>query len=316
MNGLNVQLSSGSISWKTCADLPAKLSSAKTALINGKVYCGGGVADGDNRYIVYRYDLSQDNWTTLPPLPVRYFGLGQLNGKLVAVGGIKKSNNQRTDEVYTYDERSNEWKHTIPPMPTARDNPGVLSLESAILVAGGDTVSGVCASVEIFKLNTSRWYVTERLPTPCCELSLVTIGNTCYILGGFNYPTYVTQALHASIDDLLSYAIPDDDFHMPLQQGSVWKYLPNTPLYEPAAAELAGNLLAIGGKETDKGSTDMKEVFVFSTSSNSWVYVGDLPAPRSCIAIVQLSPVELLVIGGWCDGSTNTVFKGILHINL
>ena len=50
------------------------MSGGKTTVINGKVYCGGGVGDGyddDDEYIVYCYDPSQDNWTTLPPLPVQ-----------------------------------------------------------------------------------------------------------------------------------------------------------------------------------------------------------------------------------------------------
>ena len=64
----------------------------KTTVINGKVYCGGGGTDGDGQFIIYCYDPSQDKWTTLPPLPARYmyFGLGQVSGKLVAVGGMKK----------------------------------------------------------------------------------------------------------------------------------------------------------------------------------------------------------------------------------
>ena len=43
--------------------------------------------DDDDEYIVYCYDPSQDKWTTLPPLSVCYFGLGQVNGELIAAGG-------------------------------------------------------------------------------------------------------------------------------------------------------------------------------------------------------------------------------------
>ena len=57
----------------------------------------------------------------------------------MAVGGWKMSDGEITNEVYTYDERSRKWKQTIPPMPTARYFPGVLSLQSALVVAGGDT---------------------------------------------------------------------------------------------------------------------------------------------------------------------------------
>ena len=47
-----------------------------------------------------------------------------------------------------------DWKQTILPMPTAaaRHSPGVLSLQSALVVAGGDTLSySYTTAVEIFK---------------------------------------------------------------------------------------------------------------------------------------------------------------------
>ena len=47
------------------------------------------ISDDNDEFIVYSYDPSQDTWTALSPLPVRYFGLGQVNGKLVAIGGQK-----------------------------------------------------------------------------------------------------------------------------------------------------------------------------------------------------------------------------------
>ena len=52
--------------------------------------------DADEVYIVYCYDPSQDNWTTLPPCPVKWFGLGQINGKVVAAGGVNKSDHRAT----------------------------------------------------------------------------------------------------------------------------------------------------------------------------------------------------------------------------
>ena len=113
--------------------------------------------------MIYCYDPSHDKWTTLPPLPIRRFGLGQVCGKLVAIGGEKKSGGI-TNEVYTYDERSQKWKQTIPPMPTARCTRIVLSLQSAPVVAGGYTPSrNTTDIVEIFKPDTVQWYTANRL---------------------------------------------------------------------------------------------------------------------------------------------------------
>ena len=77
---------------------------------------------------------------------------------------------------------------------------------------------------------------------------------------------------------------------------------------------LAGNrLLTIGGSE---GGTAKKEVYMYSPSTNSWIYISDLPAPRSGTAVAVMSLIDILVIGGEDDDSKrmNTVYKGFLHI--
>ena len=301
------------ISWKQCAELPIRFHIGNTTVINAKVYCGGGeTADDNDKHTVYCYDPSLDKWTSLPPLSVKYFGLGQVNGKLVAVGGEKGSDTP-TNEVYTYNERLQKWKHTIPSMPTARHSVGVLSLQSALVVAGGDrTLWTYIAAVEIFKLDTSQWYRTDPLPTACCNISLVAIGNTCYALGGYR-DSYLNQALYASVDDLTCNAVPANQT---AHSGSgdtlsAWKMLPNTPIYQPAAAVLVGSLLAVGGQERSAGEDDMKEVYIYSPSTNSWIYISDLPAPRSSTAVAILSTTEVLVMGGWNgDANVKTVYIG------
>ena len=53
---------------------------------------------------IYCYEPSQDKWTEPLPLPpFQCCGLGQIDGKLVLVGGRNK-NNEALNEVYTYKE--------------------------------------------------------------------------------------------------------------------------------------------------------------------------------------------------------------------
>ena len=200
-------------------------------------------------------------------------------------------------------------------MPTARHSPGVLSLQSALVVAGGNSISSHIDAVEIFKPATSQWYRTDPLPTACRDISPVAIGNTCYVLGGYKYPSSLNQALYASVGDLLRKAVPaNQTTHSGSSDTqSAWKTLPNTPTYRPAAAVLAGNLLAIGGKETSGGRAAKKEVYMYSPSTNSWIYISDLPAPRVGTAVAVLSSTRVLVIGGWNGYErVNTVYMGTL----
>ena len=271
--------------------------------------------DEEEYNIVFCYDPSQDKWTTLPPLSISWFGLGQVNDKLVAVGGRDELTTSATDRMYTYDDLSQSWKQTIPLMPTARWSPGVLSLQSALVVAGGLTsvtktgffgrtltVITSLDTIEIFKPDISQWYRTDPLPTACHDVSLVAIGNTCYALGGCpNDGTFsgLNQALYASVDDLLGNAVPaNQTTHSGSSDTqSAWKTLPNTPTYHPPAAVLAGKLITLGRRSIFRDD----EIYVYVTSTNTWAHCGELALPvrRShIISVSVLSPVEIIVIAG------------------
>ena len=275
----------------------------------------------ENEYTVCCYDPSQDKWTTLPPLSVRWFGLGELGSKLVAVGGRKKLDNRATNEVHSYNDRTKKWKQTIPPMPTARWSPGVLSLQSATLVVAGGrcTQSSYTDAMEVFSTETSQWYRTDPLPTPCSSVSIIDIGSTCYILGGYKYLSRLNQALYAYIGDLFQNAVPAN--RQTTHSGSsgtqsAWKMLPKVPSNQPTSAALAGNILALGGKGTSSGG-NKKEMYMYLPSNNSWIYFNDLPTPLFGTAVAILSSTEILVIGGESnENRMNTVYKGILAFKL
>ena len=329
------------IVWKQCADLPITTNIGKPILVNGKVYCEGRFTlyenvDGESQalkmtyYNMCCYDPTEDNWTTLPQHPgVNYVGLGEVDGQLVAVGGESTTDGCASNNVYTYNEQSNEWNETIPPMPTGRIFPGCLSLPSVLIVAGGCCdlpLMHTTNVVEIFKPDTSQWYTADPLPTPCIGVSLVAIGDTCYALGGLNLEprVYISQSNSTSVDNLVGTATPSIQ-SSPIYESdlddenivSSWKEHPDTPTYRPTGAVLAGNLIAVGGTETDEGGATKKDVYMYSPSANSWVYISDLPAPRYAAGVASLSPSEILVIGGRCnEDETNSVYKGTLNLKM
>ena len=179
-------------------------------------------------------------------------------------------------------------------------------------------------AVEIFKPNTSQWYSTDPLPKACQDISIVAVGNmcTCYALSGCRCDSIrrvenLNQVLYVTVDDFLHNAIPANQITQSgssVDAHSAWKKLPDTPTYAPAAAILASNLLAIGGCSASDGGAN-KEVYTYSPSTNSWIYISDLPTPHSDTTVAVLSLAEILVIGGWSDlGRVNTVYKGTLHL--
>lgn len=309
-------------SWKEEKYLPERISGGQAVVVGGKIYCGGQASKNS----IYCYEPLQDTWTILPPLPVALFGVGQINGRLFAVGGTQEIDGKMhtSDAVYVYDERQRRWKHSIPPMPTARFDPGVLSLQSAILVGGGQ-IDGrnYTNSVEILKEgekpDTFQWLKTSPLPKDCCRMSIVATDSTCYALGGLKHPAHLNQALYASVDDLLHKAVPAIQNVTNDSNGTVssWKTLPHTLCYSPAAAILAGRLVTIGGWEEATGGARRKEVYAYSSAIESWVYIGDLPVPLARSIVATVSFDKLFVIGGYREGgNVNTVYSGALTVDM
>ena len=333
-----------SISCQPCRNLPAKMCRGQSVVMDGKVYYGGGETeeadDLKNSYCyhVQCYDLLQDKWSILPQLrpPVRYFGLGQLDGHLVAIGGEMKSTNEGKFERSKCVQRldGNAWRSDkIPPISSALLHPAVISHSSTLIVAGGEFFNEVARSVEIFRLGEDKWYksLINFLPkaSACCGLSIVASGSddNYYALGGTNGQGNLNQALYISTGDLhydsseqdITYE-PEDSltlFINPQSPGPVapscWKKLPDTPTYSPAASILGGSLIALGGwdKADREGSKVKTSIMKYSSGTSSWIYIGDLPSPglaKTTTAV--LSPAEILLIGGW-DGKSmsNAVYK-------
>lgn len=311
-----------SLSWKQCPNLPTKISEGNATIFDDRVYCGGGTTDSEvNEYIVYCYHPSLNIWTTLPPLSVKYFGLGQVLGKLVSVGGKKRIDDRAADGVYSFDEQVQRWKQTVPPMPSARFAASVLSLKSMLIVAGGrSTPSSFTDAVEVFTQETLQWYKTDSLPVACSSISLVSTHGTCYVLGGYKYLSRLNQALYAITDDLLHHAIPASQVSHSHSRSdritSAWKEYPKIPNNQPAATILAGNILTLGGKKVPSGA-NAKEIYMYLPDINSWIYFSDLPAPQFGSTVAVLSSTEILVIGGYRgENRLNTVYKGTLHFKL
>jgi len=213
-----------------------------------KVYVGGGVPEKS----VFQYTTTRDEWSRLPHHTVRYFAMAQFTGKLITVGGMIGS--AFTGKVYCFKEESQEWEEFLKPIPTARVLLSVATTQSAITASGGvtgfrDGKPVVCATVEVYRNETSQWYTADPLPGPFTDMTSVTIADTCYLLGGGGGNNKdVTTVLYASLTSLIQKAISPT--HQSASRTSVWKTLPDTPLKRSAAAILSGNLLAVGGHDT------------------------------------------------------------------
>ncbi len=148
-----MQIMQASISHGVCSEALMDMAIGQAVAINGKVYYGGGFCDNtDNEFFVQCYEPSKNIWSVLPNPAIHRFGMGEIAGKLVLVGGVYRDFSLSAT-LHAFDEHSHRWMKTIPPMLTARSSPAVVSLPMHLVVAGGETQSHWATQlVEIYNI--------------------------------------------------------------------------------------------------------------------------------------------------------------------
>ena len=305
------------------ANLPVAMAEHNIVRIGSTIYCGGGYTGNiDTERQVFQYNPKQDTWSQLPICPTRYFGLTQLDGRLVTVGGSRIDQIIPINDVYVFQD-SETWENSIiPPLPTARMYPTAVNYKSTIVVSGGfthwhtDSIHSTRTNVvEVFQTKMYQWYRAEPLPVAHSGMSCAIVNDTCYLIRGFKSDGASRQAYCTSVSNLISRALPPDHpetSSTPQASPSppTWQVLPECPLHYSTAAELGGCLLAIGGMH--HSGSPSSAVHMYSPSTNSWVRIssGDLPVQRFVAAATQLEGREVTFVGGKIklNSPTKTVF--------
>ena len=303
---------------------------ARTTVINGMVYVGGWGAEDDScQYLVCKYDPVKDEWTTLPNAPVKYFGVGQLNGKLMIVGGLKEEEEEEVEvtDLQVFEEDTQQWVKSIPPMPRGLVFSIVVSHGSSLVVCGTpDRTSS--ASVLVYNSQSSQWHLAAYLPLTFNSAlsSSVIVNDTYYIaVGGEGV---LDQESHPSSPAVFSLPLSTLlDPNAP-QDPSIWQHVPDTPCHVSRLAATGGCLLALGG--LCSGCDDLGDnkaispilsiaVHAYCPATSSWVKIRDLPDLQYCPSITTLSSGELFITGGFIPSDErddliydNKVFTGII----
>ena len=238
---------------------------------------------------VLRFETSSGQWSVLPSCPVKCFGIGQLSGKLVTVGG--RDGRDVVNHVYTYVRETQQWEKSIPPMPTPRCFPTTVTYTFSIAVCGGFEGERV---VDVFNSETTQWHTAALLPVACEYKQLTIVNDTCYLGGGGVYsPT--RSIMYASLASLFQSSSPHE------QQESVWTMLPDTPLYDSALANMGGTLLALGGRESTSSLTPSDAIHAYSSSTKSWLKIASLHHACWGSKAELLPSGDVMLFGGWCS---------------
>lgn len=220
-----------------------------------------------------------------------------------------------TSSAVVFDTFTKRWKSSLPPLENGRHSPSCVSVQSAIIVCGGVSPDGeLLSSVEVMKSDTFLWYTAGYLSRSAslCHSSPITIFDTIYLLGGYRSSTANSSSkeVHSSsIDVLLSYGG---------MTPFAWSAMPPSPHFQTTAAHIGSCLVSLGGTTSPYSMPVHRTIYAFSSSSNSWVYVGDLPYDFCHGTAVSLPNNEFYVMGGWVQPGkfkrSCKVFKGSVKV--
>ena len=106
---------------------------AQAVVVGGKVYIGGGGAEGSG-YKILDYTIEGDQWREIET-PVWGFGMAVVNDQVIITGG-KDRGDSLTNQVWVLDGLTNTWTQPFPAMPTARWMSSAVGYKRWVLVVG------------------------------------------------------------------------------------------------------------------------------------------------------------------------------------
>ena len=268
------------LKWKKSVKMPSGVSVAHAVEVGGKVYIGGGNAEGSDRKVL-EYTIQGGQWREIRT-PVGGFGMAVVNDQLIIIGG-RDGKGVITDQVWVLESDSNTWTQPFPAMPTAREWVSAVGYKRWVLVVGGHGKR----CVEVLDTVSKKWYTAAPLPSDAVQPSLAVIQDTLYIVWGELFA--VSISIPMLISDAMSQSTASDE-----PRSTEWQPLPHTPTSDPAITSFHGSLIAVG--EYDSPSST---IAMYLPQTEQWLTVAQLPSPRNgCMCVVIPETGEMMVVGG------------------
>ncbi len=162
--------------WTEIASMPTARGGGAAAVIDDQIYVVGGRPPAGNAFEVY--DVSDDAWTQLPPLPQDYdernhLAAAAIGGKVYVAGGRYDGGgfgSPRTDALDVFDPVAGEWSRAAPMLRPRGGNNGVAAY-GCFYTWGGEgqdigEPNDVYPDHDVYNPVTDEWRALDPLPTP------------------------------------------------------------------------------------------------------------------------------------------------------
>ena len=252
---------------------------AQAVVVGGKVYTGGGRAEGSD-YKILEYTIEGGQWRETET-PVALFGMALVNDQVIITGGVDRGGSP-TNQVWVLDSLTNTWTQPFPAMLTVREWSSAVGYKRWVLVVGGRGEK----CVVVLDTKSKQWYTASPLPSDAVRPSLTVIQDTLYVVWE---KSAISVSIPMLISDAMSQSQASDSTNEP--RPTEWQSLPDTPTSLPAITSFHGCLLTVGALLSPSSTISM-----YLPHTEQWLPVAQLPTSRRGCTCVVLP--EMIVIGG------------------
>ena len=197
-----------------------------------------------------------------------------------------------------------KWTEKFPPMPTKRYSVSIYCTGMALIAVGGTNNNyQKLKTVEVLNIETQQWHTAPDLPEPLASPSLTLCGDLIYLLGGVSEDQKYTKSVYSC--SILSSAGSKSlggrlVSTLTRSKGSTWNRVADLPVKGSTAVTLHGQLLVIGGRESEVKLSTAVHNIMYQPTTDSLEVISHMTTPRSlCLAAVLPDNQLMVVMGGW-----------------
>ena len=164
-----------------------------------------------------------------------------------------------------------------------------------VLIVAGGVGRGIkrLTTVGVLNIESHQWSTAVDLPEPLQCHSVTVRGDQFYVFGRSYKPTksvYICSVsallqtcTQRSLVGTLKYALSLSN-----SSSGVWSKLPDLPVIRSTCVTFCGQLLAVGGEDSDKKPTTA--VYMYNQTTNSWNVISHMIiARRNCFQLLLSS---------------------------
>lgn len=291
-------ISPATAEWREGTRLPTAVPHAVAAEMDGKLYVMSGKVGQGLRSFFEQYDLKNDGWRPLTPLPanISQYAIAAGTGRVFVTGGRENNTARLSSGLWMYAPNTAVWLE-LGTLPSPRADHVSYFDGKRLFVFGG--IGRDAALVQSFNAETGKWSNWKNpMPTPISAAAFTRRGDELIFAGGIDprgRPVKAVQAFN-------------------LKTGA-WRALPDLPL-----AASGGALAVIGGQLHFAGGFSPAKSQVLESHNKlvgqRWQRQGVLPGGGRHRMAYHGNDDRFVLIGGAIGGGFYALFTASDRVSI